>query len=75
MGWVVFSLVIVSPAGFKAVAEVDGDCVHPQQENQQHDDGGTGLFDKGRVDLVRPEVNLHRQCGRGIGEFLTVAKR
>jgi hypothetical protein len=39
----------VSPAPFELVAEVDGDAVHGEQEDEQHDDRGDVFSTKPRL--------------------------
>src|SRR5688572_14911505 len=58
-GWRVASKAWLSPPALEPVAEIDGDAVHREQEDEQDDDRGRGLFDEAAADLVRPEEDLH----------------
>src|SRR5688500_18299224 len=50
---------LASPAPREPAAEIDGDAVHREQENQKDDDRGGGLLDEAAADLVGPEEELH----------------
>src|SRR5512138_3771312 len=55
------------PALLEAVAEIDGESVHHEHEDEENDDRSARLLDERAVDLVGPQEDLDRQNRRRIG--------